>query len=497
MKQSVLIIGSGFAGLSAASFMAKAGWDVTVLEKHEMPGGRARRYKAEGFTFDMGPSWYWMPDVFERYFKQFNKAVSDYYTLIRLDPSYRVYWSDGPVDIPANYNELKTLFEKIEHGAGHQLDLFLKEAAFKYEVGINKLVHKPGQSLSEFIDWQLVKGIFKLDVFNSIKKHVAKHFKNPKLRELMEFPVLFLGALPENTPALYSLMNYADIKGGTWYPKTGMYNIVEGMYQLALELGVKFKFEHEVTSIEVENKVVKSVCTSKGNFEADVIIGGADYHHIETALLPAAAQSYSAAYWDSRVMAPSCLIYYIGLNKKLEGIQHHTLFFDTSFAVHGAEIYTTKSWPTDPLFYMSVTSVTDSTSAPDGHENIFLLMPIASGLGGDKEAVREKYLDQMLTRIEKHLGQSVRDAIVYKRSFAQSDFISDYHAFKGNAYGLANTLLQTAVLKPSCRSKKVKNLFYTGQLTVPGPGVPPSLISGEVVAGQVVKNYSINKTHQL
>ncbi len=497
MKQSVLIIGSGFAGLSAASFMAKAGWDVTVLEKHEMPGGRARRYKAEGFTFDMGPSWYWMPDVFERYFKQFNKAVSDYYTLIRLDPSYRVYWSDGPVDIPANYNELKTLFEKIEHGAGHQLDLFLKEAAFKYEVGINKLVHKPGQSLSEFIDWQLVKGIFKLDVFNSIKKHVAKHFKNPKLRELMEFPVLFLGALPENTPALYSLMNYADIKGGTWYPKTGMYNIVEGMYQLALELGVKFKFEHEVTSIEVENKVVKSVCTSKGNFEADVIIGGADYHHIETALLPAAAQSYSAAYWDSRVMAPSCLIYYIGLNKKLEGVQHHTLFFDTSFAVHGAEIYTTKSWPTDPLFYMSVTSVTDSTSAPDGHENIFLLMPIASGLGGDKEAVREKYLDQMLTRIEKHLGQSVRDAIVYKRSFAQSDFISDYHAFKGNAYGLANTLLQTAVLKPSCRSKKVKNLFYTGQLTVPGPGVPPSLISGEVVAGQVVKNYSINKTHQL
>jgi phytoene desaturase len=497
LKQSVLIIGSGFAGLSAASFMAKAGWDVTVLEKHEMPGGRARRYKAEGFTFDMGPSWYWMPDVFERYFKQFNKAVSDYYTLIRLDPSYRVYWSDGPVDIPANYNELKTLFEKIEHGAGHQLDLFLKEAAFKYEVGINKLVHKPGQSLSEFIDWQLVKGIFKLDVFNSIKKHVAKHFKNPKLRELMEFPVLFLGALPENTPALYSLMNYADIKGGTWYPKTGMYNIVEGMYQLALELGVKFKFEHEVTSIEVENKVVKSVCTSKGNFEADVIIGGADYHHIETALLPAAAQSYSAAYWDSRVMAPSCLIYYIGLNKKLEGVQHHTLFFDTSFAVHGAEIYTTKSWPTDPLFYMSVTSVTDSTSAPDGHENIFLLMPIASGLGGDKEAVREKYLDQMLTRIEKHLGQSVRDAIVYKRSFAQSDFISDYHAFKGNAYGLANTLLQTAVLKPSCRSKKVKNLFYTGQLTVPGPGVPPSLISGEVVAGQVVKNYSINKTHQL
>jgi phytoene desaturase len=497
LKQSVIIIGSGFAGLSAASFMAKAGWDVTVLEKHEQPGGRARRYKSAGFTFDMGPSWYWMPDVFERYFNQFNKSVSDYYKLIRLDPSYRVYYADGPVDIPANYNALKKLFESIEPGSGHQLDLFLTEAAYKYEVGINKLVHKPSQSLTEFIDWDLIKGIFKLDVFTSIKKHVAKHFKNPKLRELMEFPVLFLGALPENTPALYSLMNYADIKGGTWYPETGMYNIVEGMYELAVSLGVQFKFEHEVTAIEVEHNIAKRVCTSKGNFEANVIIGGADYHHIETALLPAAARSYSAAYWDSRVMAPSCLIYYIGLNKKLVGVQHHTLFFDTSFEVHGAEIYTTKTWPTDPLFYMSVTSVTDSTSAPEGHENIFLLMPVASGLAGDTEAMREKYLDQMITRIEKQLGQSVKDAIVYKRSFAQSDFILDYHAFKGNAYGLANTLLQTAVLKPSCRSIKVKNLFYTGQLTVPGPGVPPSLISGEVVAGQVIKHYSTNKNIQL
>ena len=497
MKQSVIIIGSGFAGLSAASFMAKAGWDVTVLEKHEQPGGRARRYKAAGFTFDMGPSWYWMPDVFERYFNQFNKKVSDYYKLIRLDPSYRVYWPDGPVDIPASYNELKALFEKIEPGAGAQLDAFLAEAAYKYEVGINKLVHKPSQSLTEFIDWELIKGIFKLDVFTSIKKHVAKHFTNPKLRELMEFPVLFLGALPEHTPALYSLMNYADIKGGTWYPSTGMYNIVEGMYDLALSLGVKFKFEHEVSSIEVENKIATRVCTSKGNFEADVIIGGADYHHIETALLPAAAQSYSDTYWDSRVMAPSCLIYYIGLNKKLVGAQHHTLFFDTSFEVHGAEIYTTKTWPSDPLFYMSVTSVTDATSAPEGHENIFLLMPVATGLAGDTEEVREKYLDQMLARIEKRLGQSVKDAIVYKRSFAQSDFMVDYHAFKGNAYGLANTLLQTAILKPSCRSKKVKNLFYTGQLTVPGPGVPPSLISGEVVAGQVVKHYSTIKNKQL
>jgi phytoene desaturase len=446
----------------------------------------------------MGPSWYWMPDVFEKFYNDFGHTTSDFYNLKRLDPSYRVFDKQGKaVDIPADMNELEALFESYEKGSSLKLRQFLKEAAYKYEVGINDLVYKPGLSLLEFADLRLLKGLLKMDVLTSMRNHVQSFIKDPFLQELLEFPILFLGALPEHTPALYSLMNYADIKGGTWYPETGMYNIVEGMYDLAVSLGVQFKFEHEVTAIEVENKIATRVCTSKGNFEADVIIGGADYHHIETVLLPAAARSYSAAYWDSRVMAPSCLLFYIGLNKKLTDVQHHTLFFDTSFDVHGAEIYTTKSWPTDPLFYMSITSVTDATSAPEGHENMFLLMPVATGLAGDTEDVREKYLDQMLTRIEKRLGQSVKDAIVYKRSFAQSDFILDYHAFKGNAYGLANTLLQTAILKPSCRSKKVKNLFYTGQLTVPGPGVPPSLISGEVVAGQVVKHYSTNKNKQL
>lgn len=492
MNKSVIIIGSGFAGLSAAAFMAKAGWKVTVLEKHDIPGGRARQFKEAGFTFDMGPSWYWMPDVFERFFQQFGKSVSDYYELKRLDPSYRVYWSDGPMDIPADYPSFKQLFESIEPGSGIQLDHFLKEAAYKYEVGINKLVFKPGQSLSEFLDWDLVKGVFRLDVFNSIRSHVAKHFTHPKLRELMEFPVLFLGALPADTPALYSLMNHADIVGGTWYPQGGMYRIVEAMHQLAVSLGVDFRFGENVTEIVIQQHAAKQVVTQSSHqqihtYTADAVIGGADYHHIETALLPEASRTYSAAYWDKRVMAPGCLLYYVGLNKKLAGIQHHSLFFDTSFEKHGEEIYTTKKWPTDPLFYMSVTSATDDSVAPAGCENLFLLIPVAAGLEADTESLREDYFNRIITRLEKHTGQSVRDAIVYKRSFAQNDFVSEYNSFKGNAYGLANTLLQTAVLKPGCRSKKVNNLFYTGQLTVPGPGVPPSLISGEVVAGEVIK----------
>ncbi len=497
MKKAV-IIGSGFAGLSAACFMAKAGWDVTVLEKQATPGGRARQLKEAGFTFDMGPSWYWMPEVFERFFNSFGKKVSDYYQLDRLDPSYRVYWNDGPMDIPADYDQLKKLFENIEPGSAAKLDSFMEEAVYKYEVGINKLVHKPGQSYTEFLDWDLVKGVFKLDVFTSMKKHISKHFKNPKLQQLLEFPVLFLGALPEKTPALYSLMNYADIKLGTWYPQEGMYKIVEGMVSVAEELGVRFVFNSDVTEIIVEQGTAKQVVASSTNigqqstnnaYNADVVIGAADYHFIETKLLPAKSRSYTDEYWDKRVMAPSCLLYYVGLDKKLDGILHHSLFFDSDFEIHGKEIYTSKQWPTDPLFYVCTPSVTDETVAPAGHENMFFLIPVATGLQGDTEELREAYFDKILDRFEKYTGQKLKESIIYKKTYSVSNFVDDYNSFKGNAYGLANTLMQTANLKPACRSIKIKNLFYTGQLTVPGPGVPPSLISGEVVAKEATKYF--------
>lgn len=487
--KKVVIIGSGFSGLSAACFMAKAGWQVSVAEKHAIAGGRARKLQAEGFTFDMGPSWYWMSDVFERFFNQFGKNVSDYYALSRLNPSYRVYWPKGPIDIPADYKALQQLFESIEPGSAKQLDLFLKEAAYKYKTGMQNLVLKPGLSLKEFIDWDVIKGMFKLDLFSSMKKHVAHFFKNAQLRELMEFPVLFLGALPADTPALYSLMNYADIIGGTWFPKGGMYSIIEGMCKLATELGVSFFYNHNVTALTVTGAVIDKVITSAGDFEADAVIGSADYHFIETQLLEAEYRTYSDKYWDSRVMAPGCLIYYVGLSKKLQNIQHHMLFFDAPFQQHAEEIYKTKKWPAEPLFYVSATTATDETLAPGGCENLFFLIPAAPGLENDNEDLREHYFSKIVDRMEKLIGQDIKSSIIYKKSYAHSDFINDYNSFKGNAYGLANTLMQTAVLKPSVKSKKVKNLYYSGQLTVPGPGVPPSLISGEVAAKQVLKDF--------
>ncbi len=488
-KRKVTIIGSGFAGLAAASFMAKQGWEVHVFEKNAGPGGRARQLKADGFTFDMGPSFYWMPDVFERFFAQFGKSVTDYYQLHRLDPSYRVYWEQGYTDLPADFSALRQLFESIEPGAGQQLDAYLRGAAYKYEVGMNRLVYKPGRSLLEFMDWATISGVLRLDVFTSIHRHIRHYFKHPHLRQIMEFPVLFLGALPKDTPALYSLMNYADIKGGTWYPQGGMYSVVEAMTTLAMELGVQFHFNDPVASIRVDNKKATGVLSASGLHQSDAVISGADYHFTEMQLLSPALRSYSEKYWDTRVMAPSCLLYYVGLNRKMKNATHHALFFDVPFEKHGEEIYSNPQWPSEPLFYLSVASVTDPGVAPPGGENLVFLVPVASGLEGDTEALRDAYFEKILLRLEKITGEKIRDAIVFKKSYSVRDFVNDYNSFRGNAYGLANTLRQTAIFRPACVSRKVRNLFYTGQLTVPGPGVPPSLISGEVVAKQVVKTF--------
>ncbi|MBF0695371.1 MAG: phytoene desaturase [Flavobacterium sp.] len=482
----VIIIGSGFSGLSAAAFLAKAGCEVTVVEKNKRAGGRASTFSANGFTFDMGPSWYWMPDVFDRFFAQFGKKTSDYYSLKRLDPSYRVYWPEDYTDLPADYSEMRKTFSGIEPGSDEMLDKYLAEAEVKYDVGMTQLVYKPGQSLMEFADWNVVKNVFKLDLLTSIKSHVRKHFKDRKLQQIMEFPVLFLGALPKNTPALYSLMNYADIKGGTWYPSGGMYSIVVAMQSLCEELGVKFIFDEPVSEIKVEAGVAKSVVTSKNTYAADSVVSSADYHFTEQNLLAERYRNYNQSYWESRTLAPSCLIFYVGLDIKIDQVLHHSLFFDVPFNAHADDIYVNEKWPDEPLFYMCAPSQTDPTVAPEGCENLFILIPISSGLTDDTEETRDLYFDKIVDRLKQRLGVDIKKHIIYKRSYATTDFISDYNAFKGNAYGLANTLKQTALLKPSCRSKKVSNLFFTGQFTVPGPGVPPALISGEVAAKEVL-----------
>ncbi|QHV98107.1 phytoene desaturase family protein [Spirosoma endbachense] len=489
MPQRIFVIGAGFAGLAAATSLADKGYDVTILEKNSMSGGRARVFQSHGFTFDMGPSWYWMPDVFETYFARFGKKPSDYYKLVRLDPSYSVVFGPNEaVDLPAGLENLETLFEQIEPGSGPRLREFLKQASYKYDVGMNNFVWKPSRSIGEFLSLKLLYDVTRLDVFQSFASHVRKFFKNPRLLEIVEFPVLFLGATPSNTPAMYSLMNYAEMVMGTWYPMGGMHEIVKAMVSLAEEKGVKLLLNQTVQKIDIANGRAHSITTDLGIFETDVVIAGADYNHVETNLVDAAYRNYDDNYWQKRVMAPSSLLFYLGVNKRVPRLQHHNLFFDEDFSLHAQEIYETPRWPTKPLFYASAPSKTDPSVAPEGCENLFLLIPVAPDLTDD-DATRERYFDIIMTRLEAYVGEDIRSSLIYKRSYAHRDFKSDYNAFRGNAYGLANTLKQTALLKPSLKNKKVNNLFYTGQLTVPGPGVPPSLISGLVVADEVAKEF--------
>ncbi len=482
----ISIIGSGFAGLAAASYLAAQGMDVTVYEKNKQLGGRARQYKKDGFLFDIGPTWYWMPDVFEKFFADFGKKPSDYYQLEKLSPAYQVYFGEHDhISIPSTLEEICEVFEKEEKGSSDALKKFLAKAENNYEIAVKDLVYRPGVSPLELIT---PKTITKLNqLFYAIRKQVNKGFKNVRLKKILEFPVLFLGAKPSNTPAMYNFMNWADFGLGTWHPKGGMYEVVHAMVAMAKELGVTFVTNAAVESIQVnQHSEVSSFVVNNEKIETDILLSGADYHHTET-LLPTSYKQYSEAYWKKKVFAPSALLFYVGFSRKVKEVEHHALFFDEEFDAHAEFIYDNPAWPDNPLFYASFPSKTDAAFAPEGKEAATFLIPIAPDLE-DTPEIREKYFDLILKRLERLTGQELKDAILFKESYCVNDFVEDYNSYKGNAYGLANILTQTAFLRPSIKSKKVKNLFFTGQLTVPGPGVPPALISGKIAAESILKS---------
>lgn len=481
---NVHIIGSGYSGLSAACFSAQQGHKTFVFEKNEQIGGRSRSFSEKGFMFDMGPSWYWMPDVFEKFFRQFGKSTSDYYTLVKTEPAFQLFFHGSePLKIPNSLDEIYPLFESIEKGSADKLKKFMSEGEYKYRVAMEQLIYKPALSWAEYATYDVMKGALKTHIFKSMSSYVRSFFKDERLIALMEFPVLFLGAMPQQIPALYSLMNYAALSLGTWYPLDGMCKVTEGIQNLAKSLGVEFHTGLEVNKIIVSDYKAIELSTNKGLFTTNTVIATGDYHHIEQDLLIEEYRNYDEKYWDKKTMAPSCLIYYLGINKRVDKLVHHNLFFDADFNKHAKEIYETPKWPEDPLFYVCCPSKTDSSVAPSGMENLFVLVPLAAGLT-DTEELREKWFTKIIARIEKTCGLKLSENIVVKKSYCVNDFKKDYNAYKGNAYGLANTLGQTAVLKPSMQNKKIKNLFYAGQLTVPGPGVPPSLISGQIAATQ-------------
>lgn len=484
MQKNISIIGSGFSALAAASYLAKEGHQVTIYEKNSTTGGRARQFIIDGFTFDIGPTWYWMPDVFERFFADFGKKPSDYYELIKLNPAYSVYFGKGDfITIEDTLEKICLAFEAEEKGSSVKLKKFIAEAQDNYNIAIKDLVYRPGLSPLELVTPVTMKKIGQF--FSTISKEVRKEFNNERLVAILEFPVLFLGAKASNTPAFYSFMNYADFGLGTFHPKNGMYSVIKSMQLLAEELGVTIHTNSNVEKIIVKDKKAMALVVNGKTIASDVILSGADYHHTEQ-LLDKKHRQYSEAYWEKKVFAPSSLLFYVAFDKKIANIEHHTLFFDVSFEAHAEAIYDTPAWPEDPLFYASFPSKTDESAAPAGKEAGIFLIPLAPGLD-DTEALREYYFDKIMTRFEHLTGQDVRKFIIFKESFCVNDFIEQYNSYKGNAYGLANTLLQTAFLRPNLKSKKVKGLYFTGQLSVPGPGVPPSLISGKLAANLIEK----------
>ena len=475
--------------MAAAALLAKDGFEVTVLEKNDQPGGRAIVWNQKGFVFDMGPSWYLMPDVFEKFFAEFGKKPEDYYKLLRLNPAYRVFFDkDEIVDISPDFEQNSQLFERYQPGGREQFKKYLTAAQYQYQIAMNEFIYKEYRHLWDFFSLRLLSKGSKLHIFTSLDKYAQRYITDPKLRKILEYTMVFLGGTPFDTPALYSLMSHVDFNLGVWYPDGGFGALARAFQRLASEQGVTFKFESEVEKILVSGNKVTGVKTSKGNMSADVVIANADYHHVETNLLDQQNQTYTQQYWEKRAIAPSALLMYLGVEGKIKSFAHHNLYFASQWQDHFNTIFHEPKWPEDPSYYVSCPSKTDPSVAPKEDENLFVLVPVAAGLQ-DTEKTREKYFTKVMDHLESLTGENIKDRLVVKRLFAHNDFTNQYHAYKGTALGLAHTLGQTAIFRCSHQSKKVKGLYYTGHYTHPGIGVPMVVISSQIIAQQLRDAY--------
>jgi phytoene desaturase len=487
----IIVVGSGFGGLSAASLLAKDGFNVTVIEKNEQPGGRASVYSEDGFYFDMGPSWYLMPDVYENFYAEFNKKPEDFFKLEKLDPSYRIYFGDTEmVDVAADIEKNYQLFDRLEENGAEKLKEYLKSSEELYEFSLHEMLYKDYKSILDFLNGKLLLQGYKLNIWENLQHYVNKKFESDEARKILEYAIGFLGGSPANTPSFYHLMSHVDLTMGVFYPQGGMRKVVQSLYELAKSYGVEFRFNEPVEMLEVHDHKLKRIITSKGTYDTDLAIVNADYPHSELDLLTKENRTYDEKYWDSRVMAPSAMVAYLGVDTQFEKLVHHNLFLDEDWE-HGFDTIfdpAKAAWPENPSYYVNVPSRTDKTAAPSGSDTLFLLIPLAPGLE-DTPELREKFYNKIMDDLEAKLGEDIRKHIIVKKIFALNDFKDRYNAYKGTALGLSHTLRQSALWRPAHQSKKVKNLYYSGHYTHPGIGVPMTLISSQIVAQEIKEKF--------
>ena len=474
----VIVIGGGIGGLASAALLAHNGHDVTLLEKNEDLGGRARIWQEGGFTFDLGPSWYLGPDIFERFFALLDEKPEDHYELLRLDPAYRLVFANRTVDISAKRSVNEALFESLEPDGARKLGSFLEEAKRQYEAS-RFFLEKEYRSPLDMLDPRLAR-VGSIEVFRSLERYIHRRFESEEARRILLYTIVFLGGSPKMTPGIYSLMSHMDLGLGVWYPKGGIGSVVTAIENIARDRGVVIRTSSPVKRIITERGRVCGVELESGVLDADIVVANADYHHVETTLLDDKHRSYDERYWESRTIAPSAFLLYLGVEGPVENLAHHTLLLEHDWQVHFDEMFEKPAWPTKPSLYVCAPSKTDDSIAPSGCESLFVLAPIPAGLE-DTPKKRSEYRELLLSELERTTGP-IRDRIVLERSFSINDFAHDYNAYKGTALGLSHTLMQTGSFRPLQRSKKAKGLFYVGQFTHPGIGVPMVLISAQVAA---------------
>jgi len=500
MNKKVIIIGAGIGGLGTAGLFAKRGYEVTVFEKNANLGGRANIFDEKGFKFDMGPSWYLAPDIFEHYFELLGEKVEDHLDLVRLGPSYRIFFRAGSekLDIHSDINRDAATFDAIEPGAGDKLRAYLRQSEYQYGVATQHFMYKNYDTIFDFLNKRVATEGQKLSVFSKMHTFVSRFFKSQKLRQVMEYTMVFLGTSPYEAPALYNLMSHMDFNQGVFYPQGGFYELIKALANIAEKNGAELHTDSPVAEILVENGKAKGVRLESGAVQAaDIVISNADMWFTESKMLDPKWRSFSDRYWKKRVMAPSAFIMYLGVSEKLPGIVHHNLLFSEDWRKNFDDIYRDPCLPAEPSLYVCAPSVTDPSVAPEGKENLFVLVPIAADLE-ITDTEKEKYADRVLSLMESEMGlEGLRDKIEYKRIYTVENFSADYNAFKGSALGLAHTLSQTAIFRPKNFSKKVKGLYYVGAGTNPGIGTQICLISAELAYKRVHNIKSAGPLEQL